>query len=497
MKIINFDELPRIRETKKQIVLCHGVFDLLHPGHLAYFKSAKKFGGYLIVSITTDKHVNKGPGRPRFNSNIRAQMVAELECVDSVVISDYPTAIETIKLLKPDFYAKGPDYKDKTKDLTGMIYEEEKAVIEGGGELVFTEDETLSSSNLINEFFNQWTYEQDKIIKVVKNLGGMDLINKVFERVSQQRVCVAGEPIVDTYVFCNPENLSSKFPAISANYLYEEDYLGGSLAVANHLADFVKSIDLIIADGNEKYFNKLLDEKMDKRVNTFHQDLVNCPTPRKVRFIANDRHQRIFELTLLKSNQWDSNNPKTTVEALKFANKNSDCTLLCDFGHGFFASELMNSVYQLNGFITLNVQTNSSNYGFNVFTKHHNYSYLTLDVKEARLAFNDRHSDPGVLCAKITRNIGKPFSMTLGANGSKFVDNTLFYSPAFASNIIDATGAGDAFFAITSLLLKVDCPRSIIPFIGNVFAGLKTKIIGNKSSVTKAQLFKSLESILK
>ena len=59
--------IQNIKNKKKKIVLCHGVFDLLHLGHIKHFKSAKKFGDYLIVSITANKYVNKGPGRPIFN----------------------------------------------------------------------------------------------------------------------------------------------------------------------------------------------------------------------------------------------------------------------------------------------------------------------------------------------------------------------------------------------------------------------------------------------
>ena len=69
--------------------------------------------------------------------------------------------------------------------------------------------------------------------------------------------------------------------------------------------------------------------------------------------------------------------------------------------------------------------------------------------------------------------------------------------PTFADSIVDTTGAGDAFFAITSMLLRAGCPDVMIPFVGNVYAGLKTKIIGNKQAVPKAHLMKAISTILK
>ena len=74
-KIVSLSDLIKIKKksiiNKKKIVLCHGVFDVLHIGHLKHFKEAKEYGDILIVSITPNKFVNKGPGRPIFNERNR------------------------------------------------------------------------------------------------------------------------------------------------------------------------------------------------------------------------------------------------------------------------------------------------------------------------------------------------------------------------------------------------------------------------------------------
>ena len=109
------------QERGERVVLCHGVFDLLHIGHLRYLNEAAAMGDVLVVTLTEDKHVNKGPGRPAFTEKLRAEALANLSCVHYVAINEWPTAIETLKLLRPNIYAKGPDYKDLSKDLTGNI----------------------------------------------------------------------------------------------------------------------------------------------------------------------------------------------------------------------------------------------------------------------------------------------------------------------------------------------------------------------------------------
>ncbi|MBI4403434.1 MAG: adenylyltransferase/cytidyltransferase family protein, partial [Deltaproteobacteria bacterium] len=195
-KIVDLQGLRLVRNKNPQakVVHCHGVFDVLHGGHLVYFESAKKFGDILIVTITADKFVNKGPNRPYFSELVRASMVAALEVVDYVTISPFPTAVQVISALRPDYYVKGPDYKDKARDVTGGIYEEENAVKAGGGKLVFTEDETFSSSTLINKFFAPWTDEQQQAIEVALKAGGTEKIEEVLDRISKLNVLVVGEP---------------------------------------------------------------------------------------------------------------------------------------------------------------------------------------------------------------------------------------------------------------------------------------------------------------
>jgi rfaE bifunctional protein nucleotidyltransferase chain/domain len=504
-RIIPFEWLPEIRKKHpgKTIVHCHGVFDVLHIGHLSYFESARKFGDILVVTLTTDKFVNKGPGRPYFAHDVRATMIAALHCVDYVSVSPNPTAVDAIEKLSPDFYVKGPDYRDKTKDVSGGIYEEESAVERCNGKLVFTDDIVFSSSTLINKYFAPWSKDQQKTIDMVKEMGGVAVIDKVLERMSNLKVCVVGEPIVDSYVFCLPEAISSKSPSISSRYIFEEQYPGGSLAIANHLADFVGEVRLVCTQGEEAYVDALMEERLDPRIKRIQMRLANIPTPKKTRYITIDTSQRIFEITDIRADQWQRHNPQEFCRILKDQSQMADATLIADFGHGLFENEVLETTGEIPGFIALNVQTNSSNYGFNPFTKHKKFSFLSLDTREVRLAYHDRFTAPlelGKRAFEEVKKIKASAAMTLGPNGSCFFSERTgqsHRSPAFADKVVDATGAGDAFFALTALLLRSECPDPLIPFLGNVFAGLKTKIIGNKNAVTKAEFMKAYSTILK
>jgi len=156
MKILEIRELAdrvaRRRSEGKTIVHCHGCFDLMHPGHIKYFQAAKKMGDVLVVTISPDRFVDKGPGRPAFNENIRAESIAALACVDYVAINKWPTAEETLRRVRPDIYVKGQEFENMV-DKTGKIQKEVEVVKEIGAEIRFTHEIVFSSTKLLDQYF--------------------------------------------------------------------------------------------------------------------------------------------------------------------------------------------------------------------------------------------------------------------------------------------------------------------------------------------------------
>jgi D-sedoheptulose 7-phosphate isomerase len=129
-------------------VLCNGCWDLLHLGHIRHLKEAKSLGDTLVVSVTSDKYVNKGPGRPRFTEDERAEALMALSFVDRVLVNHSPDAVDLIKHLKPTAYVKGSDYCGITDD--EVLVREAEAIAEVGGDMVFTGTQKWSSTDLLN-----------------------------------------------------------------------------------------------------------------------------------------------------------------------------------------------------------------------------------------------------------------------------------------------------------------------------------------------------------
>ncbi len=156
MKIKVLEELSQIikklKSEGKKVVLCHGCFDLMHPGHIKYFQAARNMGDILVVTLTPDIYIDKGQGRPVFNQDLRAESIAALECVDYVAVNKWPTAEETLRLLRPDIYVKGQEFEN-LEDKTGKIQKEYEVLKEIGAEMRFTHEIVFSSTKLLNQHF--------------------------------------------------------------------------------------------------------------------------------------------------------------------------------------------------------------------------------------------------------------------------------------------------------------------------------------------------------
>ena len=156
MKILKLEELAeKVEELKrlgKKIVHCHGCFDLMHPGHIKHFQAAKNMGDILIITLTPDKFVDKGSGRPVFSQILRAESIAALECVDYVAVNKWPTAKETLRFLKPNYYVKGQEFEN-LKDKTGKLQKEYEILQDIGSEMRFTHEIVFSSTELLNKYF--------------------------------------------------------------------------------------------------------------------------------------------------------------------------------------------------------------------------------------------------------------------------------------------------------------------------------------------------------
>ena len=272
-KIFLLNDLKnRINKEKlkgKKVILCHGVFDLLHIGHIKHFEQAKKLGDILIVTLTPDKYVNKGPNRPAFGEKLRAEAIASLDPVNYVALNSKSTAVNVIQKLRPNIYCKGPDYKNHENDISGEIKNEINAVKKVNGKVVYTSDITFSSTKLINRYVSDNSDLQKKIINKVKKFYTFPQIRQLIDNFKRVKVLVIGETIIDQYSFCEALGKSGKEPVLVLKDINTEEYLGGAAAISRHLSSFCDKITLLSMIGEKKEYLSHIKKRLPNNSNSY------------------------------------------------------------------------------------------------------------------------------------------------------------------------------------------------------------------------------------
>tara|TARA_R110000824_G_scaffold392751_2_gene591336 strand:+ start:5734 stop:7239 length:1506 start_codon:yes stop_codon:yes gene_type:complete len=485
-KFFSPEQLKKNIAPNKTIGLCHGVFDVLHVGHIEHLKQAKENCDILVVSLTNDQYVNKGPDRPFFSISHRLNVISSLEFVDLITVSNNPSSEYIIKCLKPDYYMKGVEYKEK-EDLTNKIDLEQKCLEENGGKILFIANENVFSSS---KLLNQSLMSEDLLgfIKDLKAEYSVDDILGFIDSVENQSISLTGETIIDEYVYGDCLGKSSKYPAIVFNKLERKSFLGGAAAVANQLSPLVKNVNLLtyIGDENLNENLKFIEDNLSENISLDYLVKADSPTIKKTRFIDSYWESRLFET-------YEINDRPLTSEENKI--KNSKLALLSDvfaidYGHGFLDGK--------ENVFAANVQSNSGNRGYNFISKYNNAKVYIIDEGELRLEMRDKHSTPASLARLLQETIGGVVVVTRGSHGCVVVDSSGEKKvPAISGNIKDAVGAGDAFFGIFSTLFSKKVPLKVSAFLANVAGYMEASVIGHKHEHSKLDFKQTTIAILK
>lgn len=494
--------LHEARKNGLKIVQCHGVFDLIHPGHIRHIKAAKKLGDLLVVSITPDRFVNKGPGRPVFTESLRLESIAALEGVDYVVLNDSADACSAIKAIQPSVYVKGHEYKDQSADITGKISEEALLVKEFGGEVVYTDEIVFSSSSLLNQHFDDTPNESKKFTDSIKQDFPIDEVLKKINDLSQLNVLVIGDAIIDEYQYIQPLGLTGKGHHMVGRCLDREIFLGGSLIISNHIAQFVNSVTLVSAVGKNCPYLNFIKQHLDPRIKIQFTELEETTTLLKKRYILKDGSQltKLFE-TYSGQDQSPNHAETTDISAfLKNNAKDHDLIVCCDFGNGFSNSQIVETISNLPIFLALNTQTNSGNRGYNVVTKYQRANYISLNEPELRLAAHDRTSSLEGIATDILQFMkSNVISITRGVFGATCLNDhgEVVNIPPFSTGSIDRIGAGDSYLSLSSLCHVMGYPMKLAGFIGSIAAAMSVQMIGNQEPIRKVPLCKFITRLMK
>ena len=504
-KIVSIEDLKKIvsklKIKGKKIVLCHGVFDLLHVGHINHFREAKNYGHVLIVSVTSDQFVNKGPNRPTFGEENRLKALAALDAIDYVVLSKKPTSISIIKEIKPNVYCKGPDYKNHQDDISGEIKNEINAVKKNGGKIIYTKGITFSSSNLINKFIQASSTEQKSLISKIKKKYSFIEIRRLIENFKKLKVLVIGETIIDQYVFCDALGKSGKESVLVLRELNTEQYLGGAAAISRHLSQFCSKITLLSMLGGKSEFLREIEKNLPKNIKFNYIKKKNSPTIVKKRFLDYVNKNKVLGVYKIDDDALTNVEEKLFIFKLKKLLSSHDLVIVSDYGHGLISKKSSKIICKNSKYLALNAQINAANVGYHSMRNYENVNCVIINERELRHELRDKNGNLEILMKRLTKeqNI-KNLVVTRGDQGLVFYNekkNKFDICEAYAKTAIDKIGSGDAMLAIIALCLKSGINRELALLIASLAGAQSVATIGNKESINKTQILKSLDSILK
>ncbi|MCX5810082.1 MAG: PfkB family carbohydrate kinase [Proteobacteria bacterium] len=503
-KILLFDALvKKVEELKKEgktVVQSHGIYDIIHPGIIKHLNEARKQGDVLIVTVVKDEDVRRGPGRPIFAEELRAENVASLDQVDYTCLVDDEISFECVKKIKPDIFAKGQAYKERDRKIHERIFEEEKELYFGKSSIYETSGFSFSSSHLINNFLQIYPEETKYFLReFLKRYT----FQEIFERLNSfkdLKVLIIGDGIIDEYCYCESMSRSAKTPIVVNKYLTHEVFAGAAFIIANHIAGLCNEVQLVTLLGREDSREAFILDSLKPNIRTkfFYRD--DGPTIVKRRYINQYNNQKLFEVNYINDTYINKNCESEIIGHLKSVLPQYDIVLVSDFGHGFITKNIIDSIEESSKTFAVNTQTNAANAGYNLITKYKNPNFVCLDEAEARLAVQEKFADIEDVAKKIMDTVRAEYLIiTMGKKGSVGIDNRgiVCRTPIFSTKVIDTVGAGDAFFAFTAPCFAKGMPLDFVSFIGNAVGALAVQIVGNKKPVEKHELLEFVHSILK
>jgi rfaE bifunctional protein kinase chain/domain/rfaE bifunctional protein nucleotidyltransferase chain/domain len=483
-KVKTVEELCKLigpRPRARKVIMCHGVFDIVHPGHVRHLIYAKSKGDVLVVSVTADEHIVKGNVRPYVPETLRAINLAAFEMVDYVIIDRDPTPLANLRQIQPDYYAKGYEY------VAGSLHpktQEELRVLESyGGEVLFTPgDIVYSSSRLIDQ--SPPDIASDKLLVLMKGEGlTFDDLRDAAVKLSGIRVHVVGDTIVDSYTQCSMIGGVAKTPTMSVRFESKQDFTGGAAVVAKHLR----------AAGGDVVFSTVLgdDALKDQVLEDLAAHGIRClPIVDPTRPTTSKNAIVVAGYRLLKIDTLDNRSVSEKVLrqlTLQVSGTPADAVVYSDFRHGIFDRHTIPDLVVAiprNAFRAADSQV-ASRWGNILEFK--GFDLITPNEREARFALGDQDSVVRPLGVELfTRARCKTLMLKLGDRGMiTFRDRppadarSFFSLDSFVERAVDPVGAGDALLAYATLAMVATGNEVVAAILGSVAAGIECEVDGN------------------
>lgn len=482
-KIKSVEELASIlgpRPREKKVIMCHGAFDIVHPGHLRHLLYAKEKADILVASVTADEHIVKANFRPYVPQQLRAANLAALEMVDYVIIDPHPTPIANIKRLQPDYFAKGYEYF--ASGIPPRTREEIETVTAYGGEMVFTPGDLVYSSSALIEAQGP-EIRVEKLMELMES-EGIDFtdLRRALRAIPGARAHVVGDTIVDSYSYCSLLGAAPKSPTFSVKHDVTERFSGGAAVVAKHMKTAGAEVAFSTVLGDDDLKGYVLQDLAGAGVEAVPVIDRTRPTTHKERFIAES-------YKLLQVDRVDNRTISDQVLqslASGIADRPVDLVVFSDFRHGIFNRQTVGRLQTAIPAGALRAADSQVSNRWGNILDFTDFDLLTPNEREARFALGDQDSVVRPLASELHRQARCRYLILklgerglLGVRSSGPMPREFFAVDSFVEGLVDPIGAGDALLAYASLALAATGNVVIAAILGAFSAALACERQGN------------------
>jgi len=480
------------RHDGRRVVQCHGCFDIVHPGHVRHLRFAKAQGDVLLVSITGDSEVGKGQGRPLIPQELRAENLAELDCVDWVYIEPSATAASLLADVQPDVYVKGREYEHNDDP---RFRDERLAVEAAGGRVLFSSGDVVFSSTALIATMEQSVDPFHKQLAHLTARPGLGVapLRELISRFARQRIVVVGESILDSYVLCDQPDVAGESPVLTLRPVQRREYEGGAAIIAQHASSMGARTELVtmLPEGEvgEGFRRRL--EAAGVRV---HALSVPGPMPEKQRYLVGA--QKLMKVDLVSAITLDARQRARFAELVGEAvGDGCDAGVIADFGLGLIAppelGRLCRTLRQGARVLVGDVSGRRSS-----LRSMRDLDLILPSERELRDAYRQYDEGlPSLAWRMIEETRSGAAIVTMGADGlvtfSRIAGTDANESgawkrrlssehvPAICPFAADALGCGDALQTAATLSLASGGSLDAAAFLGAVAAGVEAQRLGN------------------